>query len=363
MTKKNRVKVLARERAASTGEKYNVARREILSQQADAPPPPAPVPPAEPGATSGPRALDVLLAALEVASPFPVEVGATQAWGRSADPEVARRQIEAMVASPTSFAHTGHIEMVISRAEMATLLAAGAGGDRVQFLRSFHNDSGTTFSRQCKRCSRWIFMGREERETACVCGEVYRVTFDLAPEDWSLRQGKCCVDCGTQFKLTPVDDGRNPWKPINAWQVSCALCRMSRPHIVMVETDQGGEPFIRYAGDVRPGTVEVFAIENGFRADWGRAYQSSSGAIEGHPLQLWRLPLRPFSDAELREVRGLQFVFRFLHPGGEKSVLGRLWSWDDRVVRLGSAEATAEPPESSTMSELRSHLVRIDDAE
>ncbi len=353
----DKLKKRVRAHMEKTGMSYQASHQAVV-KAAFTPPHSA----VEPDSARAGRTLDALLAALGVRTSFAVEVGEIPAGGRSANLEVARQQAAETLANPTFFARAGHGEMVVSPAEVATLRAAGAGTNTIQFMRTFRPDHDTTFSSQCRRCSRWVFLGSDEREDSCVCGQHYRATFDLTLEDRSQRRGMCCIDCGTQYKLTQTPENRNPWKPLNAWQMSCALCRRSRPRVVSIENELGGQPFVRYPGDVRLGTAEVFVIENGLRADWARAYESSSGTINGRPHHFWRLPLRPFDDAELSQVRGKLFMFRFVHPGGEKPVLGRLWSWDDRVVRIGASEVTAEPPESSTMPELRGHLVRIDDA-
>ena len=36
--------------------------------------------------------------------------------------------------------------------------------------------------------------------------------------------GLRCLDCGTEFRLTQLHDGRNPWHAINAGQSQCNRC-------------------------------------------------------------------------------------------------------------------------------------------
>ena len=60
------------------------------------------------------------------------------------------------------------------------------GGRRKQFIRHDGVQFPMTFSVRCENCDRWIWCGKEERESACVCGHRYRVSFDLSSElAWS----------------------------------------------------------------------------------------------------------------------------------------------------------------------------------
>jgi hypothetical protein len=228
MTDNKNFKKLVRERMAKTDEKYTTARQHIESKQR------------RQSAIAGPGevALDLVPAAAGqggtagnllvqlLAAPFGVVVGRVPAQAGSADLAVARAQVAELIQNPKFYAKNGNIQTLVARSELDALIAAGAAdGSVVQMLRSFRNEHGATFSERCRACNRWIWCGELEREATCVCGQIHRVTFDLADIfHWTMRQGAVCMDCGAAWALSPPAEKRNPWRFASEWQRQCHLC-------------------------------------------------------------------------------------------------------------------------------------------
>jgi len=144
------------------------------------------------------RTIDQLLGELRVTSTFGIETERVTA-APSATPAVARKNAEDLARDPKYGANSGRVSMLITKDEMDALLEAGAPGPEIQVIRSFKNEElSTTFSDHCSNCQRWIHLGDSEREGQCYCGKVYRVVFDQTPQDWSMRQGMVCMDCGAE---------------------------------------------------------------------------------------------------------------------------------------------------------------------
>ena len=228
MTQRSDLKKLVRARQAKTGESYTTALRHVRAQASTpqneteesmndsfAPPPTAIVDDVPP-----------LLLQLR-ASPFAIQVGRMSAVGRSASYEVAMAQAHDRLVNPKFYAESGAVSMTISEQQLEHLVKVGAARDtEIQIIRTFHNDHGATFSDRCSACKRWIWCGREEREATCVCGQPYRVVFDLSHiHHWTQKQDWRCVDCGTRFGMTEVSEGRNPWGHLHDWQIQCKLCQ------------------------------------------------------------------------------------------------------------------------------------------
>jgi hypothetical protein len=207
-----------RERMAKTGETWVTALRHVRAE-AEA----APLEAATPAASSADR-LAALLGRLGATRTFPIRVGQGPALGASANLGAAEARARRAMGNGTFYAATGAIELRVEEADHDLLVASGAADDRhVQILRSFHNDKGVAFSEPCSACDRWLFCGHEEREGNCVCGQAFRVTFDLAAVyHWSSRAGRRCMDCGAE---------RAQGRAINESQMRCDDCasRDARP--------------------------------------------------------------------------------------------------------------------------------------
>jgi hypothetical protein len=173
------------------------------------------------------RTVVQLLAELQVNVPFGVETG------RIAASTDTHRQIPAAKrnAPPENqkyFAHSGTVQLRISRHQMDALRRKGAPGDDVGVFRSFKNAQNVSFSERCPGCQRWIHLGLAEREGQCFCGQNYRVVFDLTPEKWSRPQEMRCMDCGIGLPVPLVGSPMKPWHPINGHQMQCDACAQKR---------------------------------------------------------------------------------------------------------------------------------------
>ena len=216
MTTDKDFKKLVRAHSAKTGKSYRAALDDFTRLPAE--PGALPAQPAEDGAASAFAQL--------MADPFTVIAGRMPARAGSAVLAIAQARARELARHAQYFAENGIVQTLVSLEQLQTLLRAGAAdGGNVQMLRSFHNDHGTTFSKSCRKCRRWIWCGETGREDKCVCGQVYRVTFDLwRGYHWTLRQGPLCMDCGTAKQLTTPAEGRNPWRTLSAWQSQCQAC-------------------------------------------------------------------------------------------------------------------------------------------
>lgn len=239
---------------------------------------------------SADRPLAKLLEDLGVPSCFAVTVRRV-VGGRSATLEIALAQARALAATPMFAAEAGATEMVISASEMRTLLAAGAANERTQIYRAFRDERQTTLSDRCRHCRRWVWLGTTERDGNCVCGQGFRVTFQTH-QDWNLSQGLRCMDCGVAFALADPSKRQSPWHRVNDSQVRCASCvNECAPRSVRLEEDEIGKPFVRYSSEVPLEAVQQFVAETGLRADWPKAFMSSTGVVNGRRIDQWRLPL------------------------------------------------------------------------
>lgn len=244
----------------------------------------------QPPKVSADRPLTKLLADLGVPSCFAVAVRRV-VGGRSATLEVAQAQARALAASPMFAAEAGAIEMVVTAGEMRTLLAAGAANEDTQIHRAFRDARQTTFSNRCRRCRRWIWLGTTECDGNCVCSQGFRVTFGTH-QDWELAQGLRCMDCGVAFALADPSKRQSPWRVVSESQSQCASCvNASAPRSVRIEEDETGKPFVRYSSEVPQEAVRRFVAETGMRADWPKAFMSSTGVVNGRRIEQWRLPL------------------------------------------------------------------------
>jgi len=213
------LKKLIRARMLKTGESYQTARRYILAHGQ--------------GAHSAGASVAELLKALKTRSGFCVLVGRQPAVGVGADPRAVQAHVQDLINNPRWYAESGSVSMLISRGQHDILLGAGAADDtRIKMLRSNVADGfpKLTFSDYCENCHRLIWCGQSEHEAECVCGQHYRVSFDLVQGlQWTIRQGMGCADCGTHFGMTEVGKGHNPWRSLNAWQVQCQRCSTQPP--------------------------------------------------------------------------------------------------------------------------------------
>jgi hypothetical protein len=174
------------------------------------------------------RTVDQLLVALQVTIPFGVETGRSPA-NSSADVPPSPDEDLDLALSRKYFAQSGARLLTITKDQMEALRSAGAAGKDVEVLRSFTNAEHVTFSDHCRACQRWIHLASTEHEGECFCGQRYRVAFDLAPADWSLRQDMRCMDCGVELTMSLDGAGLiNPWHPINGHQVQCDACALER---------------------------------------------------------------------------------------------------------------------------------------
>jgi hypothetical protein len=173
------------------------------------------------------RTVAHLLEELHVTIPFGVETGrmpTTAAPGLEALPP----ETGELARSRRYFARSGTAQLAITRDEMTALRRGGAPGDDIQVIRSFRNAENVTFSDHCPGCQRWIHLAVAEREDQCFCGQVYRVAFDLTPEDWSLRRQMRCMDCGAELTRSLEGTDLNPWHEINGHQAQCDACAQIR---------------------------------------------------------------------------------------------------------------------------------------
>jgi len=212
-----------RARMMKTGESHQKAQQSILARRAlDLPAPSLPVP--------SDRSVEELLALLQTPSTFGVLVGRVPSVASGANPVLVQKQAEDLARNPRYYAKTGGTDMLVSLEEHNRLIAVGAIDDRKgQILRSHRfveaPFEGLTFSEQCKKCRRWIWCGEENRESTCICGHPYRVSFDLIAElVWGKEQYQRCMDCGAEFAMHPVSEGYSPWRPVSMWQVQCNKC-------------------------------------------------------------------------------------------------------------------------------------------
>jgi hypothetical protein len=129
----------------------------------------------------------------------------------------------------------------------------GADTSNEIVLHAFVSDSSTAFSLQCT-CGRWIYCGDDEHDDECVCGQAYRVVFD-GPLDWSQPQGMRCTDCGCAFAMAPVEDGRSPWRVLNAWQQQCHRCA-SKEHERVTKDRQNANFRVTVAQHLHRQTIE-----------------------------------------------------------------------------------------------------------
>ena len=143
------------------------------------------------------RTVVQLLAELQVDVPFGVETGKIAAHP-DAGLQLPAEPPSAPARNQNYFAQSGAVQLSITRDQMEALRRKGAPGKDVEVMRSFKNDRNVAFSVQCPGCRRWIHLGRAEHAGQCFCGQNYRVVFDMAPEDWSLRQEMRCMDCGVE---------------------------------------------------------------------------------------------------------------------------------------------------------------------
>jgi hypothetical protein len=173
------------------------------------------------------RTVVQLLAELQVDVPFGVETGKIVAH-TDADLQLSAELSGSLPRSQKYFAQSGAVQLRITRDQMEALRRKGAPGKDVEVMRSFQNDQNVAFSVQCAGCRRWIHLGRAEHAGQCFCGQNYRVVFDLAPEDWSLRREMRCMDCGVERTKALSESGPNPWHVINEHQMHCAACVQKR---------------------------------------------------------------------------------------------------------------------------------------
>ncbi len=132
----------------------------------------------------GTRSVTQLLEELKAASTFGIETGDVYPHP-SATLSVAVKNAEELRENPKYFAHSGGIQMLVSLGELRALRAAGAPDEKTK---------------------------------------AYRVAFDRFPREWTLGQGMCCMDCGTEMGMSEAGSGLNPWHPINAHQEQCDSC-------------------------------------------------------------------------------------------------------------------------------------------
>ena len=210
MTRKNARKTAARARQATHGGHYAAHYRLLENAGPDTP------------------AIRNLLAVLRASTTFPVAVGRTRPQP-SATPEIAVENARRLARNPSFFAETGPIQMAITPSQYHALLAAGAADDvRVQVIRSLKDGHGTTFSQTCKRCFSYISCGENERMGTCACGHEYRIVFD-SPNNWMLRKGWSCMECGKGYTPREWVGPVQPWHPVNDGQILCDECFHANP--------------------------------------------------------------------------------------------------------------------------------------
>jgi hypothetical protein len=171
------------------------------------------------------------LALLHTPTTFAVLAGRIPAAAGGANLALVMKQVDDLARNPKYYAKAGGVDMVVSLDERNALIAAGAIDDRKgQIIRSHRFAAGEpfqglTFSDRCKNCRRWIWCGEADRESTCICGYPYRVSFDLIPDlVWGKRRYACCMDCGMESAMHPVGEGYSPWRARGAWQFQCNKC-------------------------------------------------------------------------------------------------------------------------------------------
>src|SRR5450631_543290 len=189
---------LVKDRIAKTGEKWSMAVRNVRLQ--------------------------------EQRPNFPVVVGQMPAVASGVDPVAVSKRADELARNPLYFAGTGGEEHLITREEHDRLIRQGAldesSGQMIRAHRFEGQFEELTFSVQCEVCHRWIWCGTEQRESACICGNPYRVAFDLIEHfAWGMRDYPCCADCGTRFEMQPVTGGVDDWRYLSRWQPQCWPCR------------------------------------------------------------------------------------------------------------------------------------------
>lgn len=230
MTQDKDFKKLVRQHAQKTGKSYSAARKDYEARVASA----ASEPATDAFVTDAQDPVPALLSQLR-AAPFAVLVGRLPAIGLSSDYATAAAHARDLAENPKYSAESGSVTMLVTYDQLEALTKAGAArNEDVQMVRTFRNEHGTTFSKRCRHCRRWIWCGDVEREGECACGQKYRVVFDLAAAHrWSERIGRLCMDCGDKFGLTEAKHRRNPWTTVNEWQIRCQAC--DRKHAEKVE--------------------------------------------------------------------------------------------------------------------------------
>ncbi len=239
----SKFKDLVRARMAKTNEGWETAVRHVRAQTqavggqgggGQQQPPARPPIEALMEQPPGRRSADELLALLHTTSTFAVLVGRIPAAAGGANLALVMKQVDDLARNPKYYAKTGGVDMTVSLDEHNALIAAGAIDDRKgQIIRSHRFAAGEpfqrlTFSDQCKECRRWIWCGEADRESKCICGHTYRVSFDLVAElVWGKKQHQHCMDCGADFAMHPVSEGNSPWHPVSMWQLQCDNCRRS----------------------------------------------------------------------------------------------------------------------------------------
>jgi hypothetical protein len=222
----SKFKELVRARMAKTNEGWQTAERHVRAQAGGAGGPP-------PGGGSAQEPwIAELLKQLHLSTTFGMLVGRVPATGAGVNFALAQAQANELATHPVYFAESGSASTTITgdltaitRDQVSALVRAGAANaDEVQMIRS-GNYEGTTFSERCESCEGWIWCGDGEHEGACVCGQLYRVSFDaMLGELFSLRGFHCCVDCGVEWKLDPAGAGLDPGRNWNEWQWQCQKC-------------------------------------------------------------------------------------------------------------------------------------------
>jgi hypothetical protein len=228
---------LVEDRIAKTGEGWEMAVRYVraqangagpaLEQQASQQVPAAPLgPPLEPWVTD-------LLNYLHLSTFFRMLVGRVPASSGGANLALVIAQADDLARNPRYFAESGGATMTITRDQLTALVKLGAADEgELQMFRSgrWELDEGMTFSDQCESCGGWVWCGDAEREGACVCGQRYRVAFDgMLANIFSMRQGRCCFDCGAEWRLDPKGSGLDPGRELNEYQWQCEKCLRAAP--------------------------------------------------------------------------------------------------------------------------------------
>ncbi len=109
---------------------------------------------------------------------------------------------------------------------MRARTGAGRAGDppqppTIEVIHSCPTPEGVTYASQCPKCNRWLWCGSAEHDAVCVCGQPYRVVFDVGP-DCMLQEGRVCMHDGLSVEpFTP-----NPWRQANDWQFRCDGCSL-----------------------------------------------------------------------------------------------------------------------------------------